>query len=264
MMHPGQIFAGMGLGLLALCAEPVSGARAEPAVASRHIEIIFSDRLTRSLPAIDRIERVREERFRASRTDNSADRRSVFRHVAARSPATLWAGERLIPDLADYSIESLLRALVAANLEHAMPDFEGTLTLEINRLKIAGHSLALLRGSNSYVIGKIALRGPDGEVLFEDRVSASLVVRPNLALDHQGPEFAFAETDESDRAGPTLSYFVEKALERAWPDRKAEIHGPVIIRLSDPGDYLADNARKILDNPAVTVGDRMNVQLLPR
>lgn len=250
--------------VLALWAGHAAIAQAPPAPPSRQVEIVFSKRLERALPAIDRIERVREERFRASRSDNSADRRSVFRHAAARTEGVSWAGERLVPDLGDYSIATLLRALVEANLDHAAPDFEGTLRLEIERIKIAGHSLALLRGSNSYVVGSIALADPDGRPLFEDRVRASLVVRPTLDLDHDGPEFAFAETDESDRAGPTLSYFVEKALERAWPDRKDRIHGPTIVRLSGPNEFLAETPRKLLDSPAVMVGDRIDGRFPPR
>lgn len=249
--------------VLALCAGHAADAQTSPA-SGRQVEIAFSERLARSLPAIDRIERVREERFRASRIDTTADRRSVFHHAAARTTGVQWAGERLIPELEQYSVEALLRALVETNLDRAAPDFTGKLTLEIERIKIAGHALALLRGPSSYAVGRIVLAGTDGRVLFEDRVQASLVVRPTLDLGHDGPEFAFAETDESDRAGPTLSYFVEKALERAWPERKADIHGPVIVRLSGPNEFLADTPRKLLDNPAVMVGDRIGGQFPPR
>lgn len=208
------------------------------------VEVTYSKGLTKRLDGIDQMEQMLEERFRKTGTDDpSVTRSTISRFAKVKTAGTRWAGEQLIPDVKNYGLTPLVTALTVDNLARAVPDFDGTIHYEIDRLRVASHPVAYLSGSHSYVMGKITVLAPDGSVMKSEAVSANLVVDPSVDLSYQGEKYAFIETDEEDRVGPTLSYFVKRALETAFPDHKDEIYGPVIIRLSGPNESIIHSRR---------------------
>lgn len=205
-----------------------------PALAEPVIEIEFSKKLDKRMDAIDRIERIREERFRKTLVDESSPFVTVQGPLNQEFRDVNWAGEMLVPALEDFSVRSLMTAMVRYNLARAVPDFEGAVSLKVKRLKVSDHSVAYLRSSSSYITGSIEVRDVDGKLIADEKLTANFVLDPSVDSNYQGPKLAFAETDENDRVGPALAYFVEKALEDVWPERKKEIVGPTIIRLTGP------------------------------
>ncbi len=207
------------------------------------IEVHFSKRLNRVMGAINRVERIREERFRMNRMDDARASRSIQRFAKSETAGTRWAGETLIPDLADYTVANLVRAFTIANLQHAVPDFRGRIRYKIERIKIDDHSVAAIVGATTFVKGKIVVRDADGRKLVEKKIVANFVLRETVNRRYQGPKFAFAESDASDRVGPALAAFVERALEAAWPEKADLIEGPIIIRLSGPNEISIEGGR---------------------
>ncbi|GAK32386.1 hypothetical protein JCM17846_08640 [Iodidimonas nitroreducens] len=236
---------------LALCAlfaipvlaqtSPTSSAIA-PQMDGYQIETVFSKTLNNRMKSIDDLERTFEKRFRKTGTDDSTSQRSaIHRFPKSRTIGTQWAGETLIPDAENYTMGNLIAALAADNLNRALPDFKGTLRLTIDRLKVSSHPIAFLNASNSYVMGKVEWLDSEGHLVKSQDVTANLVIDPSVDLNYDGPKYAFIETDEADRVGPTLAYFVEKALESLWPEQDDKINGPVIIRLSGPNESIIFN-----------------------
>lgn len=214
------------------------------AVAAPTVDVTFSKGLTDRLNSIDRTERTLEERFRKTGTDDrSVATSTLHRFAKVKTSGTRWAGEHLIPNVEDYGLKTLITALTLDNLARAKPDFDGRIQYNINRLRVSSHPIAYLSGSNSYVTGTITVLSPDGQVVVSEKLSANLVVDPTVDRHYQGEKYAFIETDEEDRVGPTLSYFVERALERVFPDSEDDIHGPVIVRVSGPNESILYDRR---------------------
>ncbi len=229
-------------GLALLFALPAFSVMSGEVAAASVVEVTYSKGLSKRLDSIDRMEQTLEERFRKTGTDDASVRTSTINRFAKnRTSNTRWAGERLIPDVEDYGLTSLITALTVDNLARAQPDFDGSIRYEIDRLRVSSHPVAFLSGSHSYVMGNITVLGPDGQILKSEDVSANLVVDPSVDLNYQGEKYAFIETDEEDRVGPTLSYFVKMALQSVFPDQKDEIYGPLIIRLSGPNESIIYN-----------------------
>lgn len=235
-----QLLPGLALLSVLTTFSVLSGA----AGAAPLVEVTYGERLSQRLDNIDRVEQTLEERFRKTGTDDAATTKSVVsRFARTRTSQVRWAGERLIPDVEDYGLTSLIAALTVDNLARALPDFDGTIRYEIDRLRVSSHPVAFLSGSHSYVTGRISVLDAAGRVLKSADISANLVVDPSIDLNYQGEKYAFVETDEEDRVGPTLSYFVMRALQSVFPEQKDQIYGPLIIRLSGPNETIIHNRR---------------------
>ncbi len=233
----------VGVAAAVALVSPASAAIA-PKMEGYRVEVEFSPAVARKLDQINRVERTLEERFRKNRTDRVVPRSAgVLRFARGQTEGTVWATERLIPDLEDFTVSNLVKALAADNINRANPGFQGTVRLRIDHMKIANHNVAFLSGPSSYVIGTVSLVAPDGKVLRTEKVSANLVVDHTVDTSYKGPKYAFMETQDTNRVGPALAYFVEKALERLWPDRKDRIHGPVIVRVSGPNEQIIQGNR---------------------
>lgn len=228
------------VGLACLIASIEAAAQDAPDLDRIAIDVSFSKAVERRMTSIDAQERARETEFRKDRNyDDSFREAGVFRFADSLTEGTRWAGENLLPDIDDFTVANLVRALTIDNLARAVPDFRGTISYDIRRLKIANHPVAILEGISSYATGRIVVTAADGSLIADEKVTANLVVDPTVDRSYQGPKYAFRETEENLRVGPTLSYFVEKALERVWPEREAEIHGPVIVRISGPNEFVS-------------------------
>jgi len=206
------------------------------------VEVTFSDELQQRMISINNLEQRLETRFRENRHYARSSREAGSQRFAqSQTAGTEWAGERLIGDVSDFTLENLVEALVAYNVNRGAPDFTGRIEIEIEGLKLTNPGIAFLEDFQSYVEGHVKVIDADGNVLFDDSVRTNLVVNSSVAAAHDGPELAFAETDPSQRVGPTLAYFVERALARAWPEHKSEFVGPVIIRVSGPNERVILN-----------------------
>ncbi|WP_281301447.1 MULTISPECIES: hypothetical protein [unclassified Iodidimonas] len=214
-------------------------ADAETSVALHPYELTieFSGKLKRHMRAINRIERIQEERFRRSLSsrDESADVQGSEKPTAPRLP---WAGAALIPDLHAFSVENLLIAMVEHNIARAQPDFDGSIRLKIDRIKLDDHSEPYLRASSSFVVGKIEMRTRAGEKIIEDKMTVTLEADQLMRTGPAQQGFIFSRYEADYRLAPVLALFVEQALEKAWPQKSEQIEGPIFI-VPDPADVSA-------------------------
>jgi len=222
----------------ALLAAP-AGAQTAPETASEMVEIEYDDGIEAILSRVNRVEQIKEERFRKYRhTERTHREAGVFRFSGTLTEGTRWANETLIPELENYTVTNLLRALTVDNLNKAVPDFDGRIVYEIDRFKVANHEVAILSGTSSYMTGRVTLLGPNGAVRKREKVTANLVVDPTVDRQYTGPKYAFLQTDPEARIGPTVSFFVEQALEQLWPEKEDEIHGPATVIVSGPNERV--------------------------
>lgn len=210
-----------------------------PPTAGYSVDVAFSDSLGQRMGAINNLEQQLEERFRENRHYAKSPREAGSQRFAATLTAgTEWAGERLIGEISEFSLDNLVKALVAYNVNRAAPEFGGRIEITIDALKLSNASIAFLESFQSYAAGRVKVIAADGDVLLDREIRANLVTNPTVDRAYKGPALAFAETDPSRRVGPTLAYFVEQALERVWPDDADAIVGPVIVRISGPHESL--------------------------
>ena len=222
-----------------ILASGFTGAQILPAMDGYTVDVTFSKELQQRLASVDSLERKLEAKFRDDRNDREGPRQPTTQRFAANETAgTEWAGERLIGDLEHFTVENLVKAMVAYNVNRAAPGFEGHIRVELRKLGLTNTPIAAIERVRSYAAGRVTVALPDGSVLFDDRVSANLVVNPTADRSYTGPALAFIETEPHKRVGPTLAYFVERALERAWPQREGEIVGPVVVRVSDANERV--------------------------
>ncbi len=193
------------------------------------IEVVFSDKMARNMGSLNDIEQNREESFRETYDDNASQRGRSDRFLdISRFQNVDWAGETLVPEINNYTVETLFKALATETLNRAgMDALEGTVRFTIRTMKVAGHSLSFLRGQDSYVIGTVEHIGRNGQVLNSTKVSANLVIDVSVDANYKGPDFAFYATDAGGRVGPTLSRFIRKGLGKLFEGKK--FNGPIVI-----------------------------------
>ena len=204
------------------------------AASAATVEVGFSDKLARNMGTLNSIEREREANFRKFYDDYRASKTETARRFdTVKFGDVAWAGSTLIPNVADFTVENFIKALVQENLRRAgFDNVDGTLRIQIERIKVANHSLSFLAnsqdvdpvvirngstspGSNrdSYVLGSIQHLDAAGNVLKSVKISANFVYDVTVDNDYQGPGFAFSVTDPSFRVGPALTRFIEKGLD---------------------------------------------------
>ena len=207
---------------LAAVAVLVVGALLGTPVFAADVEVNFSSRIDRNMAAINRIEQTREAYFREFYDAYQSNRvASVKKFNVSRLQNVKWAGQSLIPNIADFTMENLTVALVSESLERAgMADLEGTIRLDIQRLKVSRYSVSALRGNDTFVIGTIAHLDNAGNVLKSVKISTNLVVDRSVDTRYQGPDFAFFTQDSATRVGPALARFIEKGLESLFEGKK--------------------------------------------
>lgn len=224
---------------LVLLQPNVAGAQILPQMEGYSVDVTFSEGLERRMPSINNLEQTYEKRFRKNRHDAASAREAgTQRFAEIETAGTEWAGERLIGETSDFTLENLVKAMVAYNVNRAVPEFAGHIEIDIDGLKLSNASIAFLESFQSYAAGRIKVTGADGNVLFNDSVRANLVIDTTVERDYEGPRLAFVETEPPRRVGPTLAYFVMRALQRAWPEHEDDFVGPVIVRVSDPNESL--------------------------
>lgn len=217
----------------------LAGAQNQPAPKGYDVEVSFSKALQQRMASINNLEQRLEERFRKNRHYATSPRGAGSQRFAeSRTAGTKWAGERLIDEIPDFTLENIVKAMVAYNLNRAAPDFRGRIEIEIDTLKLSNPAIAFLGSIRSYAEGRVKVTSADGRVLFNDQFRANLVIDSTVDTSYDGPALAYGETDPSTRVGPVLAYFVKRALESAWPDRAGDIVGPIIIRVSGPNERV--------------------------
>lgn len=191
------------------------GSFASQGALAADVEVDFSSKLTRNMGSLNQMEQKYEEFFRKYYTTyRTSTVQAAAKFNSSRFENVNWAGEELIPNLADFTVANLTVALVTESLDRAgMGNLDGTIRVTIERLKVSNHSLSMLRSGDSYVIGRFELLNDSGAVVRSAKISTNLVYDSSVDVNYQGPDYAFYTSDAANRVGPTLARFVEKGLE---------------------------------------------------
>lgn len=201
-----------------------------PLARAANVNITFNDFLTRQLPAINEIEQEREQIFREFRMEGT--RTAIPPNASTnrgRFGKTVWANERLVPEISQYTVERLFHALFVSGLKQVAPAFAGTLHVEITKLRVEDFSIASISQPNTQIKGKIRVQDELGNTIFEDSVWTSLVVGFSAAREYTGDDYAYREGALNTRIGPIAAEFSEKVLETVFPGTDAP--GVVIVEL---------------------------------
>lgn len=237
-----RVFAIVTLAMAAAMLALPGQAQIKPPMDGFEVTVTYSKGLERRMASINAMEQTFEDRFRERRNDSRTFREAgTQRFAKTQTEGTEWAGERLIETVEDFTLDNLIKAMVAYNVNRAAPDFRGTIEVAIDSLKVSNHNMAFLNSFQSYARGHIKVTDSGGAVLFDDKMTANLVINPTVDRSYDGPDLAFGETEPSTRVGPTLAYFLERALRKVWPDKKDEISGPIIVRISGPNERVIFN-----------------------
>ena len=191
------------LGLAAICV---------PSAKATEVTIEFGKSIEKHMNRLNVYEKNRELEFR--------DRRQ---HSVYRSPAR-WYGlstaeERLVPDINDYSVETLARRMAEYNLEFiGEHETDRQLIVSIDDYYARNTNMNAFRGPHTVMKGAIRLLDSDGEVLFEQALTAyDTPDQPGGALYH-GDGHPYPRGWYSRRIGPMFAVFLEKAMSRVYPD----------------------------------------------
>lgn len=193
------------------------------------VDVTLSPNLQEVVDSVNSTEQNREELFRRNRDDQLNPLRTERRLARSRFVDTRWAGEELIDNVNDFTVQNLLKALVNSNLEFAgLGDTTDRFRVELDRLKIKNYSVARVKGVSDYAVGRISrIDGNTGNVIESADITANLVIDFTSDYNYDGPDLAFADTDPDRRVGPTLAYFVKRGMEKLYPDTK--FRGPVVV-----------------------------------
>jgi len=193
------------------------------------VEVAYAPYVAGLIPALDTIERQRETSFRKYRDDLGFNRLQTRRRLAkSLIDHVKWANESLIKDAASYGVTPLIKAMVRENLEKSgLGDKGGTVHVQIDRLRVANHSIARISGHSSYITGSMRYTDASGRDVATGEFSANLVVDYTVDYSYNGPDYAFADTDISRRVGPTVAYFIKKGMGKLFPGNK--FAGPILV-----------------------------------
>lgn len=188
------------------------------AQAEADVEVTLSAGLQSLEVRIDSLEQTREKRFRRNRHYDLNATTSIRRFASSRYRDVAWANELLVPELAAYGVKNLISALVNESLNRAGVDPAGMIVrVHLDALRVSGHPLARLSGSQTYARGTISLvDAANGQILRSAEITANTVIDPTVDLGYRGPDFAFEDTDADHRVGPALAFFVMKGLGKLY------------------------------------------------
>jgi len=190
-----------------------------PAVAN--VEIVFSDYLQSKMIKISYHDKKREEAFREYRAEgNKSDARAGrFAYRNHRVPG--WANENLIPNIDNYDVPSLIQAMMERGLKEADPDFDGTITVNVERLKVVHFPFIKINSSKTQMAGNVQVKNAAGDVVAEHHIVAYLSEHFSRSRFYDGPDYVYQIAAANTRIGPIATKFTEKVLEKIFPGYNA-------------------------------------------
>lgn len=202
------------------------------------IEVEFSGRVLERMADLDRIEHKLEKEFRKDRTYDRSSARFTAQQDKLRYDKVAWAGELLVPDLDNFTLLNLTRAISREALNRAgLQDTPGTLRVRIHNIHVRNYSLSVFRAPHTYAKGEMEYIDASG-VARSVKFTANLSRKWTLNQRFEGPDFAFSELDITRRAGPILAEFVQEGIERLFTD--ADVPGPIFVRYAQAGRRIIE------------------------
>lgn len=207
--------------LAAACGLPAS-------VQAATVEVEFSGLLAERMAQIDRLEHRLEKEFRSARSYGAPRTGSRMHQTKARYAKVAWAGDTLVPDLDDFSLMNLTKAMSAEAVNRAgLGDLPGTLRVKLDSISIQRYGVAAFRSSQNSAMGEMEYVDVDGTIRSV-KIGANLAGKVFQATPTGLQNFAFSGLDVSRRAGPILAEFIHQGITKLFSVKK--VPGPVFAR----------------------------------
>jgi len=192
------------------------------------VDVKFSPRIQESLARIDQIEKKREVYFRKYRQEGANRRPNDVRNVS-RFVGTEFGTERLIPEVDDFNIVALAKAMALHDLKQAKShDAANKIVVQIDEFFAANYSLAKFSSFNTRMKGTVSLVDPTGKTIASKDVATVILPQFSGSTSYTGSEYAFLRQSMDVRMAPILATFIEKGIEGLYPD--ADVPGPIFLR----------------------------------
>ncbi|WP_262690738.1 hypothetical protein [Kordiimonas aestuarii] len=193
---------------------------AAPAYAG--VDIQFEGYVADKMDRITSIERNREGVFRDYRTEGTRTQvkpRDKLR--VSYFAGTEWGNERIFPSYDDYNVPDLIKEMMERGIKEADPDFNGTVQVTIDKLRIKDFSLAVISSHTTQMSGTVKVLDAAGNVTAEHDIWAGIVPEYSASNNYKGRNYAYVGGAVATRVGPIAAEFTEKALETLYPDYDA-------------------------------------------
>ncbi len=192
------------------------------------VDVQFEGYVADKMNRITAIDRNREDVFRNYRTEGSrgqVDPRDKLN--VSYFAGTEWGNERVFPSYDDYNVPDLIKEMMVRGIKEADPDFNGTVQVTIDKLRIKDFSLAVISSSTTQMSGTVKVLDAAGNVTSEHDIWSGIVPEYSASNRYKGRNYAYVGSAVATRVGPIAAEFTEKALETLYPEYDAP--GLVIV-----------------------------------
>lgn len=195
-------------------------------VADLVVDVSFTGRLVGDVARIDKIEQRREKYFRKHRGETRRHRAPKL--ARARYAKAEFAGERLVPELENYSFEAIVRSAVKRDVAvMELDNVPSRIAVTLQQMRIADYSLARYRSHNTVMVGTVEAFNAAGKRTGAVKLTWEMIPLHTTDTGYSGREYAFLQESAYVRIAPLTVGFLEKALEQIYPGKDAP--GPVFI-----------------------------------
>ena len=184
----------------------------------------FGPAIERRLERLEASERRREEHFR--------DRWNV---EASRSPQIWYAystsSERLIPDMREYTLQTLAERMIRYNLDVIeQGNSDNTLIIKVNDFYGGSFRLPAFQGDNGNALmkGEITLLDAAGNTLYYDKLWVRTRKRYEKVTHYLGNGHPYPSYEFVGSFGAMLSVFLHRVMSDAYPG--TEVPEPIVMR----------------------------------
>lgn len=190
--------------------------------AQAEVNVEFTGVVAERMNRIAAIEMKREESFRKYRNEDvvwGPKTKAVFDR--SYFSGTEWGNERLIPNIEDYSVPGLLKAMMERGIKAADPSFDGSVHITVEKMRIANFPLAVIGSTRTDMKGIVRVLDASGNLVAEHEIWSGLVREYSVSSHYDGPNYAYRAQAVHKRVGPIMAEFTEKVLETLYPDYDA-------------------------------------------
>ena len=180
-------------------------------------------------PAIER----RLKRLEADELRRETEFRDRWTVAATQSPAIWYAfsssSERLIPDLREYSLQTLAERMIKHNLTVIGQHKTGnTLIVKVNDFYGPTFNLPVFQGFNALIKGEVTLLDAAGNVLYKDKLRVRTRKFYDQRVTHyEGNGHPYPSYEFMGSFGPMLSVFLHKTMSAMYPG--SQVPEPVVL-----------------------------------
>ena len=190
------------------------------------VDVSFSDEINDNMSAINSLEKRREKFFRRNYGEI---RSSGFSKLGrSRYKYAEFAGERLIPNLDEFTFENIIRRTVQRDI--AVMDIANKparISVKLTRVKISNYSLSRLNSFSSVMSGTVKSFDASGAETGSTKLTWEFLPRYTQDVRYKGSEYVYLDESIGVRIAPLTTGFIESALERLYPESDAP--GTIIL-----------------------------------